>query len=79
VIAAVSNTLTGSFGLSSTTPIYDTRGDAYTLSTVSGINGFTDLSLTVTSVAAVPLPGAVWLFGSSLLGLLGLRKKVRIA
>jgi len=30
------------------------------------------------SVAAVPLPGAVWLFGSTIIGLLGFRKRSSI-
>ncbi|CAD6877272.1 hypothetical protein [Methylomonas albis] len=41
--------------------------------------GFTDAdlagsSLQLQQVAAVPVPGAVWLFGSALLGMLGLRR-----
>jgi hypothetical protein len=28
-------------------------------------------------VSAVPIPGAVWLFGSALLGLIGIRKEMK--
>jgi len=35
-------------------------------------------SLTLTNISSVPVPAAVWLFGSGLLGLIGVaRRKVR--
>ncbi len=42
------------------------------------IDGFAKVTVEDTSVPppAVPLPAAVWLFGTALLGLLGLRRKV---
>jgi hypothetical protein len=36
-------------------------------------------SMTVASTAAVPVPAAVWLFGTAMMGLLGLRRKSRMA
>ncbi len=45
-----------------------------------GIRGYLDIgsghSITVTSVSAVPVPAAVWLFGSGLLALFGLTRRV---
>ena len=35
----------------------------------------TPMALIITEVAAVPLPAAVWLFGSALVGLLGLGRR----
>jgi hypothetical protein len=35
-----------------------------------------NLSITVNSVSQVPLPASVWLFGSALLGVLGLKRKM---
>jgi 3-phytase len=32
-------------------------------------------STSLYKIAAVPVPGAVWLFGSALFGMLGLRRK----
>ncbi|MCK9607317.1 MAG: VPLPA-CTERM sorting domain-containing protein [Methylomonas sp.] len=40
-----------------------------------GTMGAFPLSLTITGVAAVPLPTAVWLFGSTLAGLIGMNRK----
>ena len=34
-----------------------------------------DLAFSVSTVSAVPIPGAVWLLGSGLIGLVGFRKK----
>lgn len=49
----------------------------------TGIKLYLDIgsgnSMYVTSVSAVPVPAAVWLFGSGLLGLLGVAKKRRTA
>lgn len=56
----------GSMGLDNTTPF-------------SGIRGYFDIgsgnSMHVVSVATVPVPAAVWLFGSGLLGLLGAARR----
>jgi hypothetical protein len=39
-----------------------------------------DYTLNVQSpVSAVPVPAAVWLFGTAMMGLLGLRRKSRMA
>ena len=49
--------------------------------TVSFGNGGSVLQVDVQIIPAVPLPAAVWLFGSGLLGLVGgaIRKKARVA
>jgi hypothetical protein len=56
----------GSIGLDASTPF-------------PGIRGYFDIgtgnSMHVTSVSAVPVPAALWLFGSGLLGLIGLAKR----
>jgi hypothetical protein len=39
------------------------------------LNLNTDLAVTTIPVTAIPLPGAVWLFGSGLLGLYGIARK----
>ncbi|AEG02577.1 hypothetical protein [Methylomonas methanica] len=40
-----------------------------------GTMGASPLSLNITEVAAVPVPTAVWLFGSVLMGLIGINRK----
>lgn len=61
-MAATGNSL----GLDSTTPF-------------EGIKGYFDIgsgnSMHVTSVSSVPVPAAVWLFGSGLLGLIGIARR----
>lgn len=56
----------GSLGFDSTAPF-------------TGIRGYFDIgsgnSMYVTSVSAVPVPAAVWLFGSGLVGLIGLARR----
>lgn len=56
----------GSIGLDASTPF-------------SGIRGYFDIgsgnSMHVTSVSNVPVPAAVWLFGSGLLGLFGIARR----
>jgi hypothetical protein len=37
----------------------------------------TSVILTNINVAPVPIPAAVWLFGTGLLGLLGIRRKIK--
>ncbi|MCQ8119862.1 PEP-CTERM sorting domain-containing protein [Methylomonas rosea] len=55
---------TSAYAASSPTGTYGTAGTwRFDMVTVSG-----------TAVAAVPVPGAVWLFGSALLGFLGVRR-----
>ncbi|GAB6906872.1 conserved exported hypothetical protein [Desulfosarcina cetonica] len=46
----------------------------------SGTAGYGDGSAPITPVAAqsaVPIPGAVWLFGSGLMGIIGIRRKMK--
>lgn len=57
-------------------------GDAWTFDTNVGFQGSTYMSFQLYAwavrsgdVSPVPVPGAVWLFGSALLGLLGLRRR----
>jgi hypothetical protein len=54
-------------------------GDVFTVNTAtgaaSGIIGDNDKALWGMSTSPVPLPPSVWLFGSGLLGLMGLRRK----
>ena len=61
-LAATSNSL----GLDNTTPF-------------PGVRGYFDIgsgnSMHVTSVSSVPVPAAVWLFGSGLLGLIGVARR----
>ncbi|MEQ1545231.1 VPLPA-CTERM sorting domain-containing protein [Methyloglobulus sp.] len=52
-------------------------GDARNVLGQSGYDASTFV-LTPVSVSAVPLPAAVWLFGSGLLGLVGMRKKLSV-
>jgi hypothetical protein len=44
-----------------------------------GIRAYVDIgsgnSMTVTSITTVPVPAAVWLFGSGLLGLVGMARR----
>lgn len=58
----------GSLGFDSTAPF-------------TGIRGYFDIgsgnSMYVTSVSAVPVPAAVWLFGSGLVGLIGFSRRKR--
>lgn len=56
--------------------------DAWRFQTINGIldvdgkpNGYLAWAAHPGDVAAVPVPGAVWLFGSGLLGLLGFKKR----
>ena len=37
----------------------------------------TNTSIDAVSIDAVPIPGAVWLFASGLLGLVGIRRRVK--
>ena len=45
---------------------------------ISALRGSYGFNIT-TTVSAVPVPGAVWLFGSALAGLIGLRRKASVA
>ena len=44
-----------------------------------GIRGYIDIgsgnSMTVTAINTVPVPAAIWLFGSGLLGLIGISRR----
>ncbi len=77
-IAMISQNLTAGF-FGGVTNYTDNWGDQYLLSSAAGANGVTDLNLTVTSIASVPVPGGFWLFSTGLLGLLGLRRKPKAA
>ncbi|WP_426991129.1 PEP-CTERM sorting domain-containing protein [Methylomonas sp. CM2] len=44
---------------------------------VNLVLGHLSINPDVTSTPAVPVPGAVWLFGTGLLGLLGLKRRGR--
>jgi len=48
----------------------------YSSPTADWFTGYLDFPATTTS-SAVPVPGAVWLFGSGLIGLAGLRRKMK--
>ncbi len=75
VIAAINGSLTsGYFG--GNTIFTDSIGDVFKLSQTTNGN-VTDLNLTVASLAAVPVPGAVWLFCSGLLGFIGMSRKTK--
>jgi hypothetical protein len=41
----------------------------------SGVQSYIDSTLTLTSISAVPIPAAAWLFGSALLGLGAIKRK----
>jgi len=45
----------------------------------AGIRGYIDIgsgnSMTVTEITAVPVPAAMWLFGSGLLGLISMTRR----
>jgi hypothetical protein len=54
--------------------------DGYTLNFMPSsspleFSSWDNLSITVNSIAPIPLPAGVWLFGSALLGMLGLKRK----
>ena len=66
VIAAISGSLSSNY-FGGQTLFSDNVGDQFLL-TQTNNSGITDLSLQVTSLAAVPLPPAVSLFGSALAG-----------
>ncbi len=56
-------------------------GQIYTIF-IGGVNGgdwYTRTDGYVLNVAAVPVPGAAWLFGGGILGLLGLKRSKRLA
>jgi hypothetical protein len=46
-------------------------GDPFTVSFAQGTSG----QISVVSSSSVPIPGAMWLFGSGLLGLLGMARR----
>ena len=58
---------------------YDINGDYIGGTPFDGIRGYINIgsgnSLTVTSIEAVPVPAAVWLFGSGLIGLIGVARR----
>ena len=58
---------------------HDINGNYIGGTPFDGIAGFINIgsgnSLTVTSVSAVPVPAAVWLFGSGLIGLVGVARR----
>jgi hypothetical protein len=54
--------------------IYDGKGSNYDMD-----EKFYAWAVRSGDVATVPLPGAVWLFGSALVGLIGLKRRKNIA
>ena len=58
---------------------YDIDGNFVGGTPFDGIRGLVNIgsgnSLTVTSISAVPVPAAVWLFGSGLIGLIGFARR----
>ncbi len=64
-------------------PLSDTGGIAGSPMTTAPFPGqnaafdFTSISATNTTVSAVPVPAAAWLFGSGLLGLVGVARRRR--
>lgn len=72
------------FDILSPAQLFDGQADFSILSQIGTGKGFASLTgLTQldgaagADVGAVPIPGAVWLFGSGLAGLIGLRRKTR--
>ncbi len=57
-----------------------TSNTTYTVRTAFsfGINGTGVTANATTSVSAVPIPAAVWLFGSGLIGLIGLARRKKL-
>jgi hypothetical protein len=76
---------TGPVNLQGAAPMAATSGSTgFDASTpFEGIRGYFDIgsgnSMHVTSVSTVPLPAAVWLFASGLLGLIGVARRKRTA
>jgi hypothetical protein len=77
IIAEISGVLSsGYFG--GQTRFTDNLGDIFTLSQVAN-GSYTDLVLTATDVASVPIPAAAWLFCSGLVGVAGLSRRRQAA
>jgi hypothetical protein len=53
-------------------------GTLYTLSLMNDGTASTQILANEVTVAATPIPAAAWLFGSGLMGLVGLRRKMQI-
>ncbi len=80
------NNLDGSTASASvvfTTPLTLLENQIYTFTyditfanpTAQGVTGFGSFDVSPATPSAVPIPAAVWLFGSALMGLVGLRKR----
>jgi hypothetical protein len=73
----------GSTSLGSTLSLYGLTGNGsasgQTLAYLLGSVTFTGTALTFTPITSVPIPAAGWLFGSGLLGLLGISRRRREA
>ncbi len=50
-----------------------------TISEDNDSSGLRYMDFSYNSVATVPVPAAVWLFGSGLMGLMGMRKKAKLS
>lgn len=68
------------FGAGTVTP-GDTLGDTFTLDLVDSYGYFTfeTTATTPTNINSVPLPAALWCFGSGLLGLIGVARRKKAA
>ena len=82
--ACISRTLTAGTYLAGVTDLW-LVGSLYPFSADWGIDGreyefasFTALSVTTTAISAVPVPAAVWLFGTALIGFVGMARRTTV-
>jgi len=69
--ASTGSTNTG-YDVSVTTP-----NEAYILTDDQSGGSSTGMKVSVSDVRPVPIPGALWIFGSGLIGLVGIRRKLK--
>jgi hypothetical protein len=70
MLALMNNSAPTSFTLTSNGNVNFLVGDSVHLDNLGGIS---------LSIAPIPIPPAIWLFSTSLIGLFGLRKKSKIS